>query len=315
MLRPQLGLPALTPHSASRPPSSFRYAERFNWAYIPKPRKGLPFKEMTPSQRPLAVALLNSGLSHRGFLQASTIISLEEVLRKLEKDNPGRDSELYYVSLFGQPGATNAWGWRLEGHHLSLNFTIADGHVAAQSPSFFGSNPADVQEGPRQGLRVLGAEEDLGRHFVKSLTTEQQATATISKTASADILTSNSRTALPLSPAGLGFPELDTKQKVALQELVRFYADRFRAELAQSDLAKIERAGWDKVSFAWAGGLEKGQGHYYRVQGPTFVLEYDNTQNNANHIHTVWRDFMNDFGEDVLKKHYQSGHHAVDAGH
>jgi hypothetical protein len=308
-------LASLEPTQRQQACFEFPDAERFNWAYIPKPRKGLPFKEMTPSQRPLAVALLNSGLSHRGFLQASTIISLEEVLRKLEKNNPGRDSELYYVSIFGQPGATKAWGWRLEGHHLSLNFTIANGHVAAQSPSFFGSNPADVQEGPRQGLRVLGSEEDLGRQFVTSLTVQQQAAAIIAKTASADILTSNSRKALQLTPAGLGFAELGAKQKVALQELVRFYADRFRAELAQSDLDKIERAGWDKVSFAWAGGLEKGQGHYYRVQGPTFVLEYDNTQNNANHIHTVWRDFMNDFGEDVLKKHYQSGHHAADAGH
>lgn len=297
--------------AAQRQKASFEFpdAERLNWAFIPKARNGLALKEMTASQRPLAVALLNSGLSHRGFLQASTIISLEEVLRKLEKGNPGRDPELYYVSIFGSPGTTNAWGWRVEGHHLSLNFTVAHGHVAAQSPSFFGSNPAEVLEGPRQGLRVLGTEEDLGRQFVKSLTTQQQSTAIIAKTAFADILTGNSRKALPLSPPGLGFTELQAKQKTALQEIVRAYADRFRPELAQSDLAKIERAGWDKVSFVWAGGLEKGQGHYYRVQGPTFVLEYDNTQNNANHIHTAWRDFMNDFGEDVLKKHYQTGHH------
>jgi len=293
----------------------FPDTERLNWAFVPQPRKGLPLKKMTTSQRPLAVALLNSGLSHRGFFQAATIISLEEVLRKLENGNPGRDSELYYLSIFGQPGTTNVWGWRVEGHHLSLNFTIAGGHVAAQSPAFFGSNPAEVREGPRQGLRVLGLEEDLGRQLVKSLTAPQQETAIIAKTAFPEILTGNSRKVFPLSPSGLGFSELQAAQKAALQELVRTYAERFRPELAEADLDKIEHAGWDKVSFAWAGSIEKGEGHYYRVQGPTFVLEYDNSQNKANHIHTVWRDFMNDFGEDVLKEHYQSGHHAAGAEH
>lgn len=301
--------------SAQRQQARFEFSEgeRLNWAFVPQARKGLPLKSMTPFQRPLAMALLNSGLSHRGFLKASAIVSLEEVLRKLENDNPGRDTELYYVSVFGQPSATNAWAWRFEGHHLSLNFTVVDGHVAAHSPSFMGSNPADVREGPRQGLRILGAEEDLGRLLVTSMSTQQQKTAIIAEKAFADILTGNSRKVTPLSPVGLSFTGLQPSQQTMLQELVLTYAERFRSELATSDLEKIERAGWDKVLFAWAGSTEKGQGHYYRVQGPTFVLEYDNTQNKANHIHTAWRDFENDFGEDVLKKHYQSGHHA--AGH
>ena len=298
---------------AQRKQAEFGFSdpERLNWGFVPKPRKGLPFKGMTPAQNHLAVALLNSGLSHRGFLQASTIMSLEEVLRKLENENPGRDPELYYVSIFGKPGVTNTWAWRVEGHHLSLNFTISDGHFAANSPAFFGSNPAEVLQGPRQGLRILGQEEDLAREFVRSLTAAQRKTAIIEEVAFRDILTGDSRKVLPLSPAGIGLPELRPEQKAALQQLVRIYAERFRPELAKEDLEKIERAGWDKVSFAWAGGIEKGQGHYYRVQGPTFVVEYDNTQNKANHIHTTWRDFLNDFGEDALKKHYQSGHHAI----
>jgi len=287
----------------------FADTERLNWGFVPKPRKGMPFKGMTPGQNRLAVVLLNSGLSHHGFLQASTIMSLEEVLRKLENDNPGRDPELYYVSVFGKPGATNTWAWRVEGHHLSLNFTISDGHVVANAPSFFGSNPAEVLQGPRQGLRILGEEEDLAREFVKSLNDAQRKTAIIENVAFRDILTGDSRKVLPLTPTGLSFPELKPGDKAALQRLVRTFAERFRPELAMADLEKIERAGWDRVSFAWAGSVEKGQGHYYRVQGPTFVLEYDNTQNGANHIHTAWRDFLNDFGEDALKKHYQSGHH------
>jgi hypothetical protein len=291
----------------------FSDTERLNWGFVPKPRKGLPFKEMTPAQNRLGLALLNSGLSHRGFFQASTIMSLEEVLKKLENDNPGRDPELYYVSIFGKPGGTNTWAWRVEGHHLSLNFTICRGEVVANAPSFFGSNPAEVPPGSRQGLRVLGEEEDLAREFVKALTESQRKTAIIEKVAFREILTGDSRKVLPLTPAGLSFSQMNREQQATLQGLVRTYAERFRPELAKQDIGKIERAGWDKVSFAWAGGIEKGQGHYYRVQGPTFVLEYDNTQNRANHIHTAWRDFMNDFGEDALKKHYQSGHPASGA--
>jgi hypothetical protein len=287
----------------------FADAERLNWGFVPKPRKGVSFKGMTPGQNRLALALLNSGLSHRGFFQASTIMSLEEVLRKLENENPGRDPELYYVSVFGKPGVTNVWAWRVEGHHLSLNFTVSGGQVVANAPSFFGSNPAEVLQGPRQGLRILGEEEDLAREFVKSLTDAQRKTAIIENVAFREILTGDSRKVLPLTPAGLHFSELNPEQKSALQRLVLTYAERFRTELAKRDLEKIEHAGWDKVSFAWAGGVEKGQGHYYRVQGPTFVLEYDNTQNKANHIHAAWRDFLNDFGDDALKKHYQSGHH------
>ena len=297
---------------AQRKQAEFEFSdvERLNWGFVPKPRKGLPFKSMTPAQSRLALALLNTGLSHRGYFQASAIMSLEEVLRKFENDNRGRDPELYYVSVFGKPGITNAWAWRVEGHHLSLNFTVSGGHAVANAPSFFGSNPAEVLQGPRQGFRILGPEEDLARAFVKSLTPTQRETAVIEKVAFREILTGDSRKVLPLSPVGLGFAELKSEQKAALQQLVRTYAGRFRPELAEKDLAQIEHAGWDKISFAWAGGIEKGQGHYYRLQGPTFVLEYDNTQNNANHIHTVWRDFLNDFGEDALKKHYQSGHHA-----
>jgi Protein of unknown function (DUF3500) len=303
-------LNALTPEQRTKATYALTDEERFDWHFIPKARKGLPFKEMTSAQQKLAHALLNSGLSQRGYAKATTIMSLDQILADIEQGKgPKRDPDLYYFTVFGQPGPTEAWGWRVEGHHLSLNFVVRGGQVLAATPAFFGSNPAEVRSGPRQGLRVLGAEEDLGRAFVKCLTTEQQKTAIITNIAPGDIITGNSRKAQLLNPPGLVSASLAPAQQQQLKELVSDYAYRHRAEVAEEDLKKIQDAGWDKLHFAWAGGLEPGQGHYYRIQGPTFLLEFDNTQNDANHIHTVWRDFLNDFGEDVLKKHYEEVPH------
>jgi hypothetical protein len=282
--------------------------ERVNWHFIPKARNGLPFAEMTPSQRHLAHALLATTLSHRGYFKAATIMSLEQVLFDLENKAPHRNAELYYFSVFGKPGQ-DVWGWRAEGHHLSLNFTVRGDTVLA-TPSFMGSNPAEVLAGPRKGLRILAKEDDLGRELVKSLDEAQRKLAVITNTAPNDIITSNARKAKRLEPAGLPFAQMKEPQRKLLRSLVDEYIARNRAEVAKADWDKIEKAGWDKTTFAWAGGLESGQGHYYRVQGPTFLLEYDNTQNNANHIHAVWRDFENDFGDDLLLKHYEQTPHA-----
>jgi hypothetical protein len=302
-------LAALTPDQRARATFEWKDDERLNWHFIPRTRKGIPFKELTPAQRPLAHALLGTGLSQRGFAKAATIMSLEQILLELEQGSgPTRDPELYFVSVFGKPGPKGAWGWRVEGHHLSVNFTIVNGEIAA-APSFFGSNPGEVKQGPRAGLRVLGEEEDLGRQLVKSLEASQKKAAIIDATAPKDILTEAKRKVSPLEATGLAYAKLTGEQQQLLRQLVREYADRHRPEVAEQDLAKIKKAGWDKVLFAWAGGLERGQGHYYRVQGPTFLLEYDNTQNNANHIHSVWRDFENDFGEDLLRRHYQEAPH------
>ena len=212
------------------------------------------------------------------------------------------------------PGADTTCGWRLEGHHLSLNFTISGGKAVA-GPVFFGDNPAEVREGPRKGLRVLAVEEDLGFELIKSLSEEQKKKAIVKDKAPTEIVTSNSKKANPGPPVGITAGELDAPQKKLLMTLIEDYAYRLRPELAEQDLAKIDQAGFDNVHFAWEGALAPGQGHYYRLHGPTFLVEFDNTQNNANHIHTVWRDSANDFGEDLLKEHYQNSRHGANADH
>lgn len=301
---------ALTPEQQAKAHYDMKDEERYDWHFIPKPRKGLPLREMTAEQRQLAHAFLASGLSRRGYQQAVTIMSLDEILKEMEKGKgPLRDPDGYFFTVFGTPGANQTWGWRVEGHHLSLNFTIADGKAAVAGPTFMGSNPGEVREGPRKGLRVLGETEDVGRKLVKSLNDEQRKVAVFSEEAPKEIITGNSRKADLLSPPGLAAEKMTAEQRAELTDLVKLFAHRLRAELAAEDLEKIEKAGWDKVHFAWAGGLEPGQKHYYRIQGPTFLVEYDNTQNDANHIHTVWRDAGNDFGEDILKRHYEE-HHA-----
>ncbi|MSU59099.1 MAG: DUF3500 domain-containing protein [Pedosphaera sp.] len=302
-------LAALTPEQKAKATFALTNSERINFHFIPRPRNGLPFKEMTPAQRLLGLALLNSALSQRGYLKAATIMSLDEILRAVEQGRgPTRDSELYFVSVFGQPGASAPWGWRVEGHHLALNFLLVGEHIAT-TPSFFGTNPAEVRDGPRAGLSVLGREEDLGRQLVQSLTAEQRALAIITNVAPKEIVTGTNRTVTALTPVGLSAAKLDHAQSALLHQIVEEFARRYRVEFADAELKKIAHDGDGKLFFAWAGGLAAGEGHYYRVQGAGFLLEFDNTQNNANHIHTVWRDFANDFGDDMLKRHYEQTPH------
>jgi len=248
-------------------------------------------------------------LSQRGFVKATTIMSLDLVLFDMEKKNPKRNPEGYYVSIFGIPGATNDWGWRVEGHHLSINFTLANGQDISTTPMFFGSNPGEVREGPRKGLRVLANEEDLGRQLVKSFSDEQRKLAIFSANAPKEIITGNSRKVTALELVGLPLEKMTMGQRELLTKLIKEYLSRVRSDLAKTDWAKIEKAGVEKIYFGWAGGIERGEKHYYRIQGPTFLMEYDNTQNDANHVHTVWRDFENDFGEDILRKHYEQTKH------
>ena len=303
-------LAALAPEQKAKCVFALSDDERQNWHFIPRARKGLPLKELTPAQRNLAHGLLGTGLSQRGYLKATTIMSLEDILRELEQGKgPVRDPELYYLSVFGLPSAAAPWGWRVEGHHLSLNFTIGPDQQISVTPSFFGSNPAEVRSGPRQGLRVLGAEEDLARQLVAGLNEEQRRLAIYTNTAPADIITGAERKARVLEPTGLSASRMSFSQVDLLRALIKEYVYRYRSEVADQDLKKIERSGLDHVYFAWAGATERGQGHYYRIQGPSFLLEYDNTQNNANHVHSVWRDLESDFGEDMLRKHYDQDHH------
>ena len=304
-------LAALDPAQKAKAAFDWKNDERLNWHFIPKERKGLTIKEMSAEQRKLAHALLASGLSQRGYTTATNIMSLEPVLFELEGANRKfpRDQELYHFFIFGQPDAKGTWGWRVEGHHLSANFTIIKGEFFAGTPSFFGTNPAELRQGPRQGLRVLAGSEDLGRQLINALDAGQRQTAIIDKTAYKDVLTEAKRRVQPLEATGLAAAKLNDTQRATLRKLIEEYVQRLRPDLAALDLKKIEQAGFDKILFAWAGGVEKGEGHYYRVQGPTFLLEYDNTQNNNNHVHAVWRDFESDFGEDLLRKHYAETPH------
>ena len=308
---------SLTPDQKHKIGFDFKDALRYDWHFIPRPRKGLPLKEMSGEQKALAHALLASGLSQSGYIKAETIISLEQILASIEQGKgPVRDPELYFFNIFGNPdsaGSKEPWGWRVEGHHLALNFTIVGDKGVAGGPTFMGTNPAEVKTGPRQGLRVLGEEEELARKLVKSLDEGQRKKAVVQEEAPKDILSLAARKAKPLQPAGILMPDLNSEQKELLNSIVVLYAERLRPELAGNDLGKILKAGVDKIGFAWAGGLERGMPHYYRIQGPTFLIEYDNTQNNANHVHSVWRDFENDFGDDLLKKHYETA--TADHGH
>jgi hypothetical protein len=321
-------LASLTTEQKAKATYEFTNDERFDWHFVPKPRKGLPLKDMTPAQHALAHALLSSGLSQRGFAKAATIMSLDQILFDIEgkgtrPNSPTRDAGLYFFTIFGQPGA-DPWGWRVEGHHLALNFVVNKKEVLAVTPSFFGANPARVLDGPRKGLRVLGQEEDLARDFVHSLTPEELKIAIITNVAPRDIITGNSRKAQRLDPLGLSSSALNTDQNAKLMKLTQEFVSRYRPEIADSVLKESRNASQassspdpsrithqaSEIHFAWAGGTEPGQGHYYRIQTARLLIEYDNTQNDANHIHTVCRDLSNDFGDDVLKKHYQQVPHA-----
>ena len=301
-------LDSLTPEQKAIAMMPFDSDERERWFYTPVPRKGLQVREMASYQKRLAAALLAAGLSQQGYIKAETIMSLEDVLKVAEKDDgERRNPEKYYFSIFGTPSDTQPWGYRVEGHHVSQNYTVIGGKIA-DTPSFFGSNPREVRVGPRKGLRVLAQEEDLARAFMQSLSADQQKIAIVDKDAYKDILTTNSRqAALKGQPSGLAASKLDDKQFSLLTDLLNMYADNMPEQLAAARMQQVKAVGRN-IYFAWAGVVEVGGPHYYRVQSPTFLVEYDCTQDNANHIHSVWRDFNGDFGMDVLKEHLRTSH-------
>ena len=311
-------LESLNGEQRQRATFAFDGEERTHWNFIPTeifPRNGLTLGQMNQSQRTLAHDLLKTGLSQRGYLTATQVMELEKVLAALENAQPlrpnrfARDPERYFFSIFGSPSTRNTWGWRVEGHHMSLHFTVVDGKLVAGSPSFFGSNPAEVREGPRKGTRVLGPEEDAARSLLESLDASQRETAIINTTAPNDIVTMANVKIDPLSPVGIPASALTASQRALLRSLIDVYTGKMADDIAADRVARIEKAGWDKVAFAWAGPLERGQKHYYRVQGPTFLIEYDNTQNDGNHIHSVWREFHGDFGVDLLREHVHGTPH------
>lgn len=280
--------------------------ERVGWHFIPKDeRKGLQVKHMKGEQRRAAMDLLRSSLSRAGFRKARTIMKLEGLLAELEKGRDGgpiRDTERYYFTLFGSPGE-GRWGLSMEGHHLSLNFVLEGNQVISSTPAFFAANPGVVKNagaGIKKGTRVLADEELLAFDLVNSLSAKQKTKGIIAEKAPREIRAAGEPQPPTEAPAGIGAKELTDDQMATLKKLITTYSDAMRPAVARARLAKIEKAGPQKVHFAWAGATEPGIGHYYRVQGPTFLIEFVNTQpdaagNPANHIHCVWRDMAGDF--------------------
>jgi hypothetical protein len=306
-------LTSLTPEQRQKAVFAFDSDERLKWHFIPNEmfaRNGVMIKEMSEPQRALAHDLLKTGLSARGYLTATSIMELEQVLRAIEGGvRFPRDHEAYRFTVFGTPGDKVAWGWRLEGHHLSVRFDVVGGSATSSTPAFFGSNPAEVREGPQKGTRVLGAEEDAARALLDALDDAQRTTAVILPDAPTDIVTMILPKVDPLSPVGIKASALTSAQREKLMQLIDVYAGLMAPDVAAERMDRLKRAGLDGIGFAWAGAIEKGKKHYYRVQGPTFLVEYDNTQNDGNHIHSVWRDFNGDFGRDLLREHLKSQPH------
>ena len=289
--------------------------ERFNFHFIPKERNGLAFRAMNPAQQAAALELMSSCLSQLGMDRVRSIRDTELVLRAMENAAPDyRNPDKYFVTIFGTPSKDKRWAWRFEGHHVTLNWTMEGDKVVGSTPQFFGSNPARIPAGQNMaGFRLLPKEEDNGRALVKSFSPEQAAKAVIGDKAPADILTAANREAMRQGEAGIPFDALNADQQKALKDLVAVYAAAQSDKISRARLASINKEGWKNVVFAWMGGMEPGQGHYYRIQGKSFLVEYDCTQNNNNHIHAAWRDFGTDFGgkvpsADALGEHLSSGH-------
>ena len=295
----------------------FDSGERFVWAYTPGTREGLPLRDMRPDQRRAATAILGASLSKRTEGEVGTIMGLETLLGELERAAgrggwQRRDPELYWFAVFGEPGPAEPWSWRIGGHHIAIHITLADGEVIGTTPSFLGANPAVVPSGPQRGFRALAGEEALARSLLGNMTPAERDAAIVDDRAPADILTGNAPRADAGSvPRGVRHADLGRLQQAELERLIRHYVDRVRPEVADWHWERIVTDGLGDVTFAWAGPQEPGRGHYYAVRGPSFVIEYDNTQNGANHIHAVWRDLENDWGEDLLRAHLGAAHRPV----
>ena len=285
------------------------HEERRNWHYIPRSRAGIAFKDMSPAARAAAHELMKASLSGVGYAKAVNVVKLEEVLRQLETfGGLLRDPEKYYVSIFGAPDPNAAWGWRLEGHHLSLNFTLVPGRPVAVTPAFFGANPAEVPSGPHRGLRALAEEQDLAFALARGVDASLRGRLVIAAESLGDIVSGPGRADSLKTPAGVALGELGAEPRALALRLIETYARNMRSELADEELRRIREAGSGEVRFAWAGPIDPKQPHYYRLHGPTLLIEYDNSQNRANHVHSVWHDPRNDFGADLLRAHYERSH-------
>lgn len=307
-------LETLTVDLRSTAQFDYQDQERLNMHFIPIIRKGPTFHDFNEKQKEAALDLLKASLSTEGYRKTNEIMELEKVLLIIEnskfsmKDGSKRDPLNYHFCIFGDPSPTNIWGWRFEGHHISLNFTSNHGEIVASTPSFFGTNPGVVNIEEQKGKEVLRKETELGLQLVNSFNEDQLSTARFSETAPREIITGTDIKVEGIDLKGIAYKGLDEKQKKDFMKLLNVYIDNYQFGFAKTLRAKIEKAGIENLHFAWAGGLERGMGHYYRIQGPMLLIEYDNIQNNANHVHSVVRDLTNDFAEEILKAHYENEH-------
>lgn len=292
----------------------FDVDERYGFHFFPiEDRKGITMNELSSFQKQEAMNLIKTCLSDQAVKKVTAIMQLDNVLKELEHRKPEdhfRDSGRYYFAIFGLPGANTIWGWRFEGHHVSFNFSAEQKKLVAGTPGFLGANPAIVQTGPQKGKQVLKEETDMGFALLHSLTKEELKKALIDTIAPKEIITFVSRKAIIENPSGIRYDEMTMKQQQQFLQLINLYVHRYTKLFADQMLKEIQHAGLNNLRFAWAGAQEPmiGKAHYYRVQGPTIIIEYDNSQNNANHVHTVIRDLKRDFGGDVLLEHYKQSH-------
>ena len=303
----------LTPEQKAETLFPFDGAEKYNYHFVPMERKGVTFNQMNADQQQLAIQLMKSCLSQNAFEKTQAIRQMETYLKEIEKrsaEDHFRDTGNYHISLFGIPAPNTIWGWRFEGHHISFNFSVNKNKLVAGSPAFFGSNPAIVLTGPFKGKEILKDETTAGFDLLHSLTKEQLEKAVIDTVAPKEIITFDKRIAQIEGLTGIAYNELTPSQQQFLLQLIKVYVHRSTQIFAEDRLKDIQKAGLNNLRFSWAGSTEKalGKGTYYRVQGPTIIIEYDNTQNNANHVHAVYRDLQHDFGGDELLKHYREAH-------
>ena len=300
--------------SKARSKALFHYldGERIFWYYPPLNRHGLPLKDMSKELRQLAFNLLETGLSSDAFNQTLQIINHELILKELEIREGiktfVRDPERYYFTIFGNPKSKDPWGWRVEGHHVSIHFSVWSDKIISVTPLFLGANPAEVKDGDSKGLRILKKREDLAFELVNSMSKDQHDIATIYENTPKDIITYNSsRVTVPVVE-GISWDELTIGQQELLKSLITEYVNQVKPELVKSKLEYLESNSLKSVKFGWAGGLDLGEAYYYRIHGQSLFIELDNYQSGANHVHSVWRDVENDFAQDVLRKHLLSYH-------
>ncbi len=291
---------------------------RYNWHFIPRERLGLNIKRMSEPQRQAAMHMVEVVMTDKGYKKIRDIMDLENVLRVMESRPPNdtrRDPENYAILIYGDPSAKDPWGWRMEGHHVSIHYTTVGDHISF-TPSFLGSNPGHVLiDVPQKGKRVLGEEEDMGYTLLNALDAGQKQRVILGEKSPYEIFSVNQRQVTGLKKGnfeGVAMKDMTAPQKQIFENLIALYLDRYHLTLKNQQMAELKKAGMDNLYFAWMGDMQlemgPGKGHYYRIHGPTILIEFDNTQNDANHIHTVVRDLTDDFSEDLLKEHYTKMH-------